>query len=72
VTNDTTGVNKAGFNVFGLQPGIALKQGLLGITRGKHAQDVLNSKSTPTNNRLTPKDLRVHRDALEKSLLIHR
>ena len=57
--------------IIGLQPGIALKDDLRGVTRGKHGQNMLYCEAASADNRFASKYLRVHRDSLEKLFLVH-
>ena len=65
------GEDEAGPDVFGLQPRVSCEDGLRGVTRTQHPEDVLHGEPASANDRLAAEDLRVAGDASEKFGLVH-
>jgi hypothetical protein len=71
VTDETVSISEASLDILWFQPRIAPEEGLVRITGGQHAKNMFHSKPATSNDRLPTENLRVHRDAFEKELLIH-
>ena len=76
MSNQSASIDEARLDIFGLEPGIALENGLWTIARGEHAEHMLHGEPMPTNDRLPAEDLRVDGYPLEEliflwNLLLH-
>src|SRR5262245_24007196 len=67
-----TGMHQARLDVFLFQPGVAFQQDFWTVTRSKHPQHVLDGQPATANDRLAARGIRIHCDAFEKFLFVHR
>ena len=70
VPDQPSRIHEAGPNVVGLEPGVALEDGLGCIPGGQHAEDMLDGETVPANDRLAAEDRGIRRDASEQDVLI--
>ena len=66
VTDDASGIEKAGPNVFGFKPGVTPEDCFGSIARCKHPKDVLDGQSMSSDDRLAAEDLGVGGNACQK------
>ena len=71
MTTSHADMSPAGLNILTFQPRITVKDHVGRIARSQHTQDMFDSESATSNDRLPTENLRVHRDAFEKELFIH-
>ena len=71
MADDPPRVGETGEDVLALEPGVAGEDGFGGVPRGQHAEDVLDGKPVPADDRLAAEDLRVVGDPVEQKLLVH-
>ena len=71
MADEPMGIGEAGLNVLAFQPRITMKNRVRHITGSQHAKHMLDSEPATSDNRLPTENLLVHRDSLEKELLIN-
>ncbi len=72
VGGDAASVNEAGLDVFALEAGIGSKHVFGGVTRREHSEHVHDGQTAAAIDRFAPENLRVHSDALQYFLFIHK
>lgn len=65
VADQAMGVDQAGLNVFSFEPGVPFEDGLEGVARGEHAEDVLDREAPAPDDRLATVDSRIDGDSPE-------
>jgi len=71
VANLLSGISEASLEIFSLQPGVACENGLKVVPCCEHPQHMFHCQSSPTDDGLPTKDLRIKRDPLEKVAFGH-
>ncbi len=71
MADESVGIGKTGLDILTLQSRIATEDRSLRVTGRQHAKDMHNGEAATSDNRLPTENLRVHRDAFEKELLVH-
>lgn len=72
MTDESMRIGEAGLDVLWFHPRIALEDRLVRVTCGEHAKDMLHGEPATSNDRLSSKDTRVDRDALEENVFVIR
>ncbi len=71
MADESVGIGKTSLDILTLQPPIVMKDRVRLVTRSQHTKDMFDSESATSDNRLPGENLRVHRDAFKKELLVH-
>jgi len=71
MANDPLCADEAGLDVFRLEPGVSLKDGVRRITRRQDAKDMLHRQPSTANDRLPAEDLGIDRDPGEQLLFVN-
>ncbi len=71
MTDEPVGIGQAGLDIRWFQPRISLKNGFRRITGRQHAKDMFDRQPASTDNRLAAKNVRIHRDSLEKNVFVY-
>jgi hypothetical protein len=71
MSDQSSGIHKTGLNILWLQPRVAFEDGFNAVASRKHAQNMLNRKPPPPDDRLPTEYFGVDRDPIQESIFVH-